>query len=175
MSYLSVAQSLTPKEIAGVLEERDRLKNELAWYKRQIYGRKSEKRIETDPSIMGDLFAQLDLPLPKDSEPAQEGETTDVQSHKRKKRKLANSPDDSGLQFSDDVPVKTISLDSEEYKQNPDQFEIIGEKVTYRLAQQRHTYGILKYVRAIYKRKADKHIVNTPAPENVLDTRFRSF
>ena len=168
MSYLEQAQSLSIQDVASVLEERDSLRQKLRWFERQLFGRRSEKLTELDTSVMGDLFAVLDLPEPPKPDEA-ETEVIDVPGHKRKKRKLLNGADESGLRFSDDVPVKVVMVKNAEYDANPEQFEIIGEKVTYRLAQAKKTYGVIKYVRKTYKRKEDETIVNTPAPENVLD------
>ena len=168
MSYLEQAKSLSTPEVASVLEERDSLRSRLRWCERQLFGRKSKKLTELDTSVMGDLFAILDLPQPPKPDTS-ETEVIDVPAHKRKRRKLPNGPDESGLRFSDDVPVKVVMVKNAEYEANPELFEVIGEKVTHRLAQTQKTYGVIKYVRMVYKHKEDQTIVNTPAPENVLD------
>ena len=46
---------------------------------------------------------------------------------------------------------------------------MIGEKVTYRLAQRPGSYVVLEYTRPVYKLLDDQTIVTTPAPANVLD------
>ena len=84
-----------------------------------------------------------------------------------------SSEDESGLRFSSDVPVKTIPLKPEEVadlKEGED-YEVIGEKVTRRLAQRPASYVVLKYVRPVVKLKSDK-VVSHPAPSGVFDRSF---
>jgi len=52
---------------------------------------------------------------------------------------------------------------------DPEDFEVIGEKVSYRLAQRPGSYVILKYVRPVIKRRADQALSCPPAPVGVLD------
>ena len=47
--------------------------------------------------------------------------------------------------------------------------EVIGEKVSYRLAQQPGSYVVLKYIRKVVKRLDTKTILTPPAPANVLE------
>ena len=47
--------------------------------------------------------------------------------------------------------------------------EVIGEKVSYRLAQQPGSYVVLKYVRQVVKRRDTQAIHTAPAPANVLE------
>ena len=35
------------------------LKQQVEWFKRQLFGRKSEKRLDVDPAVQGNLFAAL--------------------------------------------------------------------------------------------------------------------
>ncbi|MDQ7008365.1 MAG: IS66 family transposase [Acidobacteriota bacterium] len=67
--------------------------------------------------------------------------------------------------FDDSVPVEEIRLE------NPDAqlegAEIIGEKVTYKLAQRPASYVVLKYVRPVVERK-DGHLSCPPAAPSVL-------
>ena len=48
-----------------------------------------------------------------------------------------------------------------------DDHEIIGERATFRLAQQPGVYVVLKYIRAVVKRK-DEKIECPPAPASVM-------
>jgi transposase len=49
-----------------------------------------------------------------------------------------------------------------------DQYEVIGEKVTYRIAQRPGAYHVLKYRRPVIKLSSGK-ILALPAPEGVLE------
>ena len=47
--------------------------------------------------------------------------------------------------------------------------DVIGEKVSYRLAQQPGSYVVLKYVRPVVKRRGSETMLTAPAPVNVLE------
>ena len=51
----------------------------------------------------------------------------------------------------------------------PAEREVIGEKVSYRLAQQPGSFVVLKYIRKVVKRLHTKTILTPPAPANVLE------
>jgi transposase len=53
-----------------------------------------------------------------------------------------------------------------------DAYDVIGEKVTYRLAQKPGTYVILKYVRKVIKLKESQALACPPAPPAVLEKSF---
>ena len=46
----------------------------------------------------------------------------------------------------------------------PETYEVIGEKVTYRLAQRPGVYVVLKYVRPVIKLKETQTLHCSPAP-----------
>lgn len=76
------------------------LKQQLDWFKRQLFGRKSEKRILEHPN-------QLDLStLLGDAPPAADPTPTEEISYRRRKPKQRNADDvtDAGLRFGPDVP-----------------------------------------------------------------------
>jgi transposase len=51
---------------------------------------------------------------------------------------------------------------------NQDDFDIISEKVTYRLAQRPGSYVVTKYVRPVLKLRETGKLVSIPAPEGVI-------
>jgi transposase len=61
------------------------------------------------------------------------------------------------------------SLNDEATELDPADFEVIGEKVSYRLAQRPGSYVILKYVRPVIKLRAAQTLSCPPAPVGVLD------
>lgn len=71
--------------------------------------------------------------------------------------------DQSDLRFDPSLPVEEIHLPPPEGSGG----EVIGEKVTYRLAQQPGVYVLLKYVRPLIKR-TDGTLACAPAPAGVL-------
>jgi transposase len=68
------------------------------------------------------------------------------------------------------VPVEVIKLPNAEVTDlSADDYEVIGEKVTYRLAQRPGAYVILKYMRPVIKRKDTEALSCPPAPPAVLE------
>jgi transposase len=77
------------------------------------------------------------------------------------------------LRFDDSVPVQEILLSNPEVKDlPPDAYEVISEKVTYRLAQRPGAYVILKYRRPVIKRKDTEVLSCPPAPPAVFEKSF---
>lgn len=154
------------RENARLSEDLAALKHQLEWFKRQLFGRKSEKRLEIDPTVQGKLFAALGIEPAPSSKPT----PTETISYKRCKKSRDGAATETGLRFSDDVPREVIRVKDPEIEAIPAELRVqIGEKVTYRLAQRPGSYVILEYTRAVYKRLDDQTILTTPAPINVLE------
>ena len=146
-------------------EQVSSLQNQLDWFKRQLFGSKSEKRLEIDNSQQADLFAALDIPKEAANPPTQE-----IPAHQRRKKSHDDSVNDSGLRFDDSVPVETIEVNNPELAGVPeDQLVLIDEKVTCRLAQRPGSYVVLRYVRKVFKRKDTQKLSTPLMPANVLD------
>lgn len=144
------------------------LEAQLDWFKRQLFGRKSEKLVEPNTHQM-DLFKDL---LNESKEAPKPAETISVPAHTRKKKGVDGSPEDSGLRFDSDVPVKEISIPNPVFDANPDKYDVIAEKNTYRLAQRPSSYVVLKYIRTVIKEKTGTQIITPQAPSNVLEKSF---
>jgi transposase len=68
------------------------------------------------------------------------------------------------------VPVEVIAVPNPDAEAlAPDQYEVIGEKVTYRLAERPGSYVVLKYVRPVIKRCDTQALSCPPAPVGVID------
>ncbi len=141
------------------------LTHQLEWFKRQVFGNKSERFApELDPTQMhlGEVLpVPAALPESRKSVPAhmRRVPTTD----------LAQA---EAVPFFDEsrVPVETITvIDAAMKELAPDTFEVIDEKVTYRLAQRPGSYVVLKYVRPLIKRRATQTLLCAPAPAGVLE------
>ncbi|CAM5472815.1 IS66 family transposase OS=Stutzerimonas stutzeri OX=316 GN=N7335_06865 PE=4 SV=1 [Stutzerimonas stutzeri] len=77
---------------------------------------------------------------------------------------------DTGLRFTADVPVEVVEhLPPELSGPDADQYDILGTKTTYRLAQRTSSYVVLQVERPVFRRKGSDKPVTTPAPSNVLD------
>ena len=71
------------------------------------------------------------------------------------------------------MPVEVIAVPNPELAGlAATDYEVIGEKITYRLAQKPGAYVILKYVRHVVKLKESQALVCPPAPPAVLEKSF---
>lgn len=167
-----MSENLANPELEALRAENAALKAALAqvtqqleWFKRQLFGRKSERHLPPNPQ-QGELFADL-APQPPEKETSSEKTITYT---RRTSKNRGNAVHDSGLRFDATVPVQVIQQSAPEL-QGPeaDTFEVIGEKVTHRLAQRPGSYVILEYHRPVVKRRDTEQILTTPAPPNVLE------
>src|SRR5487761_2678003 len=145
-------------------QQNEALKHQLEWFKRQLFGSKSE-RFVTDPQQMhlGEVF-----PVPA---PPAAGPRKPVSAHSRRVARGVPGDVDS-VPFFDEarVPVQTIVVhDPEVTGLAPEQYAVIGEKTTYRLAQRPGSYVVLKYVRPLIKRLDTQAISCAPAPLGVIE------
>jgi len=150
--------------------EIETLKHQLEWFRRQIFGKKSERLPASVIDQQMNLIDGLELPVNPALPPAKV-----VATHSRRQAtKPDNSNDESSLFFDEQrLPVEVIHV------ANPatatlaaDAFDIIGEKVSYRLAQRPGSYVILKYVRSVIKQRATAApavISCPPAPVSVIE------
>ena len=164
MSSTGYIENLERKN-AELCVELDSLKQQLDWFKRQLFGRKSEKCLHVDTTVQGNLLVGLGVtpPPPKD-------EPKETITYQRRKKTRDGAATDKGLRFSDDVPREIIAVRDPEIEAIPeDRRELIGTKVSFRLAQRPGSYVVLEYTRPVYKILDDQTIVTTPAPANVLE------
>ena len=155
----------------GVMIEAQRaqiedLKRQLEWFRRQVFGQKSERLALLENTQQLSLSQ---LPLPERAAPAQTGT---VAAHTRRLRPRAAAAESESVPFFDEsrLPIETIVVESAEAKAlGPDQIEVIGEKVSFRLAQRPGSYVVLKYVRRVIKRKDTEQIHCPPAPAGVIE------
>lgn len=151
------------RENEALKAELAELKQQLAWFKRQLFGRKSEKRLVDDGTQTGLLFEALPA--------AEVAPPTEEIKHTRRKgaKDRGESVTDAGLRFTDDVPVEVIEVRDPEIEAIPEQHRsVIGEKVTHRLAQRPGSYVVLAYRRQVVKDTRDERILTPAVPANVL-------
>jgi transposase len=179
MTLEEQAATLRPDEIVALLESQRELREQNAalqrqveWFKRQLFGRKSERRVrEPDPQQLS-LSGLLTPPVPPADRPPPLTET--VKAYQRRVRfAAADLPEESELRFDSSVPVQEILLTNPEVADlPPEAYDVIGEKVTYRLAQRPGAYVILKYRRPVIKRKETEVLSCPPAPPAVFEKSF---
>ena len=142
------------------------LKQQLDWFKRQLFGRKSEKRLIEHPGQF-DLGALLGEP-PASEAPA----PTEKISYTRRKPKQRKEDDvsDAGLRFGPDVPVEVIALSAPQLEgPESDQYEVIDTKISRRLAQRPGSYVVLEYHRPVLRHKPSARLMEVAAPSAVFE------
>lgn len=151
---------------ADLIEAQQR---QIDWFKRQLFGRKSERFVlPPDPQQMhlGQLLGEAPAMARADAS------TSEVGSHKRRKPRSDFADDGVGVSFFDEtkVPVHTIEVACPEAQAlAPEQYEVVGQKVSYRLAQRPGAYVVLKYVRPVIKRLDALTLHCASAPEGVIE------
>ena len=125
------------------------LRRQVAWFQRQIFGQKSEKRLPEPDGVQGTLGEPFDA-VPDVAPPNQK---TRVASHEResKPKQPTDGADESSLFFDEQkAPVEIIHVPNPEVAGlGLDEYEVISQKISYRLAQRPGSYVILKYVRPV--------------------------
>jgi transposase len=155
--------------------ENDQLKSrnealtaQIKWFQKQLFGSKSERRIsETakEQLFLGEQFQQATA----------EAETQTIAEHERKKRKTESlDGDKQDLFFDETVPVEEIKVANPEIEGlSKDEYEVVSQKTSYRLAQRPGVYVILKYVRDVIKLKTAENdaakLSCPPVPDSVFD------
>ena len=147
-------------------EERDALKQQLDWFKRQLFGRKSEKRLIEHPAQLGlaDVLGETPAAAPA---PASE---QIAYTRGKGKRRGDDCVADAGLRFDERVPVEVIELSAPQLLgPQADQYEIIDHKITRKLAQRPGSYVVLEYRRPVLKHKPSTTLMEVPTPSAVFD------
>ena len=178
MHSATLTRTLEAAELAGVppavqqqlraqAAQIEALSAQIEWFKRQLFGRKSE-RYAPEPDAqqlhLGELMEQPQQP----AAPAEQ----DVPAHKRRKPRSDFADDGAVASFFDEakVPVQTIEVPNPEVQGlSPDQYEVIGEKVSHRLAQRPGSYVVLRYVRPVIKRRDTQTLHCPSAPAGVIE------
>lgn len=142
------------------------VERQLDWFKRQLFGRTSERLLEVDPAIQQSLLRSMeDLPVPPPPEPEQDASPA---MPRRKARQGAVN--DTGLRFDDTVPVKVIEVAPDlPDGVSLDDVEVITTRSTFRLAQRRASYQVLEYRCPVFKVSAEAVPQATPAPATLFD------
>ena len=166
---LDEAAALGAWQVVELSRELVAAKHQLDWFKRQIFGEKSERRIieSADGQMsLGNALtpAQTGVPPSPVDRP--------VAAHTRSAATRKPDTGDDSVPFFDEtrVPIEVIELSAPEAEGlAPEAFEVIGHKESFRLAQRPGSYLVLKYRRPVIKIKATQAIVCPSAPAGVID------
>ncbi len=177
MSNEERAAKMSQEEIVSLLscyqdlsERFDRTQQQLDWFKRQLFGAKSERRVVPDESrqlTLGELPAAEPPP----------GRTVEVPAHQRRGKTKPDGDDEADLRFDDSVPVERIVLPPDIPAVERDQYEQIGQKIIRRLAQRPSTSVVLEYVIPVFKKKEAADAISSEIfcaapPAAVLERSF---
>lgn len=171
------AAGLSRDEIVALLVSQQKLtartaelERQLEWFKRQMFGSKSERRLgptaDDRQLYLGEALAES---------PSAAVATDTVRSYARRRSRdvFADADDESVPRFDPSVPVVEIRVPNPEIDTlPPESYDVIDEKVTYRLAQQSGPYVLLRYVRPVVKLKPSGTFSCPPAPAAVLEKSF---
>ena len=146
------------------------LRAQIEWLKRQIFGHKSE-RYAPQPDAQQMHLGEL-MPVAAAAPEAEQS----VPAHKRRRARSDFTDDAASVPFFDEARVPVVSIDVP----NPEvqglsaeqftaQYEVVGEKVSHRLAQRPGAYVVLKYVRPVIKRRDTQTLHCPPAPVGVIE------
>lgn len=146
----------------------DEAEQQLRWFKKQLFGAKSERRIDVTPDS-----SQLNLGETLAGPVSAAVSTTEVKGHARRNRTVREEEDSSGLRFDESVPVTRVVIEDPALDgvAEDDRIEI-DERVTYRLAQQPAAYRVIEIVRKVVKRRDTGEIHCPPAPPSVLEKSY---
>jgi len=167
-----------PRErIEAVLAEKDgeikrshdeiaRLKEQLAWFQKQLFGRKSERIVadldESHPTLPG-------FEMPAETETAEEKETI---VYERKKTRRVTGKDK--ISYPDDLPVERVVIDIPEEKKIDDKtgepLVCIGEEISRKLAMRSEYFYIKETVILKYavKGRPLAGVIAEPMPDAIL-------
>jgi len=166
LASYSPAQFIALVQTLGVTIQS--LQAQLEWFQRQMFGTKSERLrvLENAQQLaLGEVMAP-----PSQTLPAKERL---VAAHTRREAQQdAAVGEADSVPFFDEarVPVETIEVPDPQIEGlSPDQYKVISQKVSYRLAQRPGSYVILKYLRSVTKRVDTQAISCAPAPVGVIE------
>ena len=171
---MKITEEMTVESLLAQLFERDqkiseqnieilKLKEQIAWLIKQIFGKKSERFIDVDQQQMKfDGF---------ESTSEQKVETETVPAHERKKR---TSTGVDTIKLPDDLPVETTVIDIPEEekicKETGLPLKKIGEEISHKLAHRPGSYFLKKIVRPkyVHPKKEEKGVITAPMPDSLL-------
>ena len=159
--------ALLREENQAQREEINELKHQLEWFKRQLFGGKSEKCLPSDSPQMS-LGEDVMGKRPQRPEPKKQKIT--YERGVGPKVRPGDCVSDKGLRFSPDVPVKTIRLSAPGLDEaEADQLELVTVNKHYRLAQRPASFVVICYEQPVYKRKDTQQMMRVPMVSGVLD------
>ena len=158
-----VSDQLSDRQKVVVLEDKvQSLEHQLDWFKRQLFGRKSEKRLlEDHPNqpLLDGLVVETQASSPSPEETI---------TYTRAKQRGSDCVTDAGLRFDASVPKKIIRCSAPELEgPHAEDYEVIREQHTYRLAQRPASYVVLEYVSPVLRHRPSRTLISPAAPPSL--------
>lgn len=172
---LEEAAQFTPEQVVGLAltnqqlaQQVSALQAQMDWFKRQIFGQKSERRLFDGEGRQLSLGEIVTAQTVSDAANALQDKSSPARQKAPVRSGAANA---ESLPFFDEsrVPVEVIELPPETQGLAADEYEIISHKASYRLAQRPASYVLIKYVRPVIKQKETGTITCPAAPKGVLE------
>ena len=150
------------KTIEALQSEIARLKEQLAWFQKQVFGKRSEKIIPSCP--MHPTLFDLDA-IPKSEEAVRQ-----IKAHTQKHSK---SKESAKISFPEDLPIERVVIDVKEHEKicpvTGKQLVKIGEDITQKLAHKPGSFYIKEFIRFKYALKGtEQTIITAPLPESLF-------
>lgn len=168
--HLAVINELTLKSLKQA-EEIQQLQQRVAWFERQIFGAKSERRI-TDDSAK----EQLHLGEQFEGQQRAVSKPVTVKEYSRKAREAVptNLEDERGLRFDESVPVEDqpVLLPPEVQGKDPAEYEVIRTDVNHVLAQRPGAYFVKRFFRPVIKLKESGKFLPVVSVPTVLERSY---
>jgi transposase len=161
------AARFAPEQVVDLCRDLAATKQQLDWFKRQLFGQKSERRLKEVSSVQMSLGE-----LGTDAQAGVEAKKQVIAQHTRKVATRGADDGAESLPFFDEtrVPVETIELPAPEVAGlSPEDYEVVSHKDSYRLAQRPGSYVVIKYRRAVVKVKSSQALVCAPAPQGPIE------
>jgi transposase len=153
------------EKIVNLDQEVQRLEEQLAWFERQIFGKRSER-------IVSNLNSeQLEFEGFQSLETSKEEEKTETTVRSRRK---PNRNGQDKITLPSDLPVKTTFLDLPEEekvcKETGEPLVQIGVEITHKLAHEPGSYYIKELIRPKYvnPRKEEEGVKTSELPDSLL-------
>jgi transposase len=167
MTLTAISLEQHTKEVAALQSEITFLKEQLDWFKKQLFGQKAEKFVDTQ-SKQQLYFEGFD----KIASIATTEEKKPVKGHERRSRKPTNQ---DTISFSADIPIEQHFLDLPEEekvcRETGEPLVKIGEEVTSKLAHKPGSYFIKQMIRPkyAYPKREEKGIAIAELPDTLLN------
>jgi transposase len=166
---MTAALNPSVQDLQTEIAERDQkityLEEQLAWFKRQIFGRKSERTVSELNQ------EQLELTGLETAQTAAKEQTQTVPAHKRRK---PNRNGQDAIKLDPDLPVRTTILDIPEEEKVCKETGLplvkIGEEISHKLAHEPGSYYVKEIIRPKYAspQRPEAGIATAFLPDSIL-------